>query len=177
MKKIAVVLFSLMFAACASNPKTDSSQAPQSSEASNKSPAAANAGTSRTNEPLSSTGLETTKSATEMQGMKQLNVYFDFDMYDIKPEYRNVIQQQASFIKKHKDANFTLEGNADERGSNEYNLALGEKRANSVLKYLELMGVSEMQIKTVSLGEEQPRLTCHEEECWKENRRTDFIYN
>jgi peptidoglycan-associated lipoprotein len=94
----------------------------------------------------------------------------------VKPEYQDIIQKQAQFIKDHKNDVVTVEGNTDERGSSEYNLALGDKRANAVRKNLELLGVSDAQINTVSLGQTKPRLTCHEEQCWKEDRRDDFIH-
>ena len=109
--------------------------------------------------------------------MQKKSVYFDFDKYVVEPVYRDVVQQQADFIKDHGNEAVTLKGNADERGSDEYNLALGEKRASDVRKDLELLGVPEKRITILSLGEEKPRLTCHEESCWKENRRVDFVYN
>ena len=111
-----------------------------------------------------------------MRELEKQSIYFDFDRYAVKPEYRNIVQIQAEFIKAHKNAMVTVEGNADERGSNEYNLALGDKRANAVRKNLELLGVPATQIRAVSMGEEKPRLSCHEEKCWKENRRADFAH-
>ncbi|MDD5058836.1 MAG: peptidoglycan-associated lipoprotein Pal [Sideroxydans sp.] len=102
-------------------------------------------------------------------------VYFDFDQFAIKPEFRGLIRQQAEYVKSHPGTVVVLQGFADERGSAEYNLALGSKRADSVRETLEIMGVQSERIKTVSFGEEKPRLTCHEEKCWKENRRVDFV--
>lgn len=177
MKKVAAVLVSVLLAACASTPKTDSSQASQPNEAANNSTATANTGVIGKNEPVSSTSAGSSNLAAEKQAMQNQSIYFDFDRYIVKPEFREAIQQQAEFIKKNKSTIVTLEGNADERGSNEYNLALGNERANAVKKSLELIGVSTTQIKTVSLGEEKPRLQCHEEACWKENRRNDFVHN
>lgn len=177
MKKVAAVLVSILLAACASTPKADSSQASQPNEAANNSTATANTGVIGKNDPVSSASSDSSNLAAEMQALQNQSVYFDFDRYIVKPEFRDAIQQQAEFIKKHTNIIVTLEGNADERGSNEYNLALGNKRANAVRKSLEQLGVSATQIKTVSLGEEKPRLQCHEEACWKENRRNDFIHN
>ena len=97
-------------------------------------------------------------------------------IYLQKPEYRNIIQQQADFVVAHSKDIVTIQGNADERGSEEYNIALGDKRANAARKNLELLGVPSSQIKIVSFGEEKPREICHEEKCWKENRRDDFIH-
>ncbi|MGB8410375.1 MAG: OmpA family protein, partial [Gallionella sp.] len=84
--------------------------------------------------------------------------------------------KQAAFLKAHNNDVVTIEGNCDERGSPEYNLALGDRRADAARKSLEILGVPETQIKVVSFGLEKPRLTCHEERCWKENRRDDFVH-
>lgn len=124
--------------------------------------------------PAPKTDTESSKLAEQLLEMQKQSVYFDFDRFDIKPEYRELIQQRAEFMKAHGNVVVTLEGNADERGSTEYNLALGNKRANAVGNALKLIGVPDKQIKTASYGEEHPRLTCHEEQCWKENRRVDF---
>lgn len=172
MRKIAVVLVSFLLAACGSMPKTDSSQATQS----NSPPPTANSRAIEKNTSVSSADIEASKLAAEARELQEQSIYFDFDMYAVKPEYRNVIQQQAAFIKAHKNDIVTVEGNADERGSGEYNLALGDKRAKVVRMSLEVLGIPATQIKTVSLGNEKPRLSCHEEKCWQENRRDDFVH-
>lgn len=169
MKQTAVALLSLLLAACASSPKTDS---PQASPPGSGSQAAAETGAIEKNAMAS----EAERLVAEMQVLGERSVYFDFDRYVVKPEYRDVVALQAAFIKKHKNDIVTLKGNADERGSNEYNLALGDRRANTVRKNLELLGVPAAQIRTISLGEEKPRLSCHEEKCWEENRRCDFVH-
>jgi len=125
--------------------------------------------------PAESTGVGAASLVAQLEEMKQKSVYFDFDKHSIKPEYREVIQQHGNFLKASPSVSLTLEGNADERGSNEYNLALGHKRAESVRKTLELMGIDANRVKAVSYGEEKPRRNCHEEKCWMENRRVDFI--
>jgi peptidoglycan-associated lipoprotein len=124
---------------------------------------------------LRSSEVSSSSLAAQLDELQKQSVYFDFGEFVIKPEYRGLIQKYAEFMKVHTNTVVTLEGNADERGSSEYNLALGDRRANAVRKALEVIGVADSQIKTVSLGEEHPRMTCHEEKCWKENRRTDFI--
>lgn len=164
MKKIAFVLASLLVAACSSTHKADTA-APQAAPQTTASPAAA-----------TPAELAANKLAAELQGLQKESVYFDFDKYAVKPEYQDAIQKQAAFIKGHKNDVVTLEGNADERGSEKYNLALGNRRAKAVLKSLERMGVSASQIRTVSFGKDRPRLACHEEKCWKENRRVDFAH-
>lgn len=179
MKKLAVaVLISLAVTACASSPKTNSSQASQPEAIPNKpqTQTALQVSPAATDKSQAKVGAESEKSAAQLQDLAKKSVYFDFDKFNVKPMYRDIIQQQAEFIKGHKNETVMLEGNADERGSNEYNLALGDRRADAVRRSLELSGIPAGQIKTVSLGEEKPRLTCHEEKCWKENRRVDFVH-
>lgn len=165
MKKVAVLLASLMVAACASSHKTDVSQAAQP-DAANKATASAAAD-----------AMDLSKLNTEIQQLQKQSDYFDYNKYVVKAEYRGVLQKEAEFIKAHKNDVVTLEGNADERGSENYNMALGTNRAEAVAKSLETFGVPAGQIKFVSLGKDKPRLTCHAEKCWKENRRVDFSHN
>ncbi len=165
-----LVLASIALAACSTTPKVATVEsAPQPTSAGNPSIAAPAESTAMRPTDVSSDNL-----ATQLQEMKQNSVYFDFDRFSIKPGFREVIQRQGDFLKAHPNIFLTLEGNADERGSGEYNLALGDKRANSVRKALEFIGVSNNRINAVSYGEERPRLNCHEEKCWMENRRVDF---
>ncbi len=175
MNKIAVVLASLLIAACASSPK---SATPQAAQASDKGTPSVEKPTAAPvmNPLVSAAEMESKKLAAEIQDLQNRSVYFDFDKSDIKSEYRDAILKQAEFIKAHKNDVVTVQGNCDERGSSEYNLALGDRRANSARKSLELLGVPAKQIKAVSFGLEKPRLTCHEEKCWKENRRDDFVH-
>jgi peptidoglycan-associated lipoprotein len=161
MKKLAVILASLMVAACASTQKTSTSQA-------NENNATASAAAAK---------VDLGKLNAEIQQMEKQSDYFDFNKYTVKSEYMDVIQKEAEFIKSHKNDVVTLQGNADERGSEKYNLGLGENRADAVAKVLEKDGVPANQIKLVSLGKDKPRLTCHQEKCWKENRRVDFLHN
>ncbi|HSD59596.1 MAG TPA: peptidoglycan-associated lipoprotein Pal, partial [Burkholderiales bacterium] len=104
------------------------------------------------------------------------SVYFEFDSFVIKDEYKPLIQAHAQYLKQNPKAKTILQGNADERGSREYNLALGQKRADSVKKALEVLGVKDAQVESVSFGEEKPRGTGHDEASWAENRRTDIVY-
>ena len=120
--------------------------------------------------------LNLNKLNAEIQQLQQKSDYFDYNKYSVKSQYLNVIQKEAEFIKSHKNDVITLEGNADERGSDVYNLTLGEKRAEAVEKSLIKYGVPAGQIKLVTLGKGKPRLTCHAEKCWKENRRVDFMH-
>ena len=116
------------------------------------------------------------KLAAEIQQLHNKSVYFDFDDYAIKSEFRKILDKQAADFGNHNGAVVVLEGNADERGSAAYNLALGERRSTSVKKGLVQLGIPVSQIKVVSYGKSKPKLNCHEEQCWQENRRVDFVY-
>ena len=101
-------------------------------------------------------------------------VYFGFDRYDLTEEAKAILAENARQLMEHKDVKIRLEGNCDERGTNEYNLALGQKRAESVKQFLVNYGISPDRIETVSYGEERPVCTEHNEDCWRLNRRVDF---
>ena len=109
--------------------------------------------------------------------LSKRSVYFDFDKSVVKDEYRPMIEAHAAYLKSKHDAHVTLQGNTDERGSREYNLALGQKRAEAVRKSLAVLGVSDSQMEAVSFGEEKPRNEGHTEAAYAENRRTDIVYS
>lgn len=106
----------------------------------------------------------------------QRSVYFDFDKYEVRDEFKTMVGDHGKFLVPRKDAKMLIQGNADERGSREYNLALGQRRADAVKKALLLQGVKEEQLESVSLGEEKPKATGHDEAAWAENRRADVLY-
>ena len=108
--------------------------------------------------------------------LSKRSVYFDFDKSDVKDEYKSMVEAHAKYLQAHGDAKVTLQGNTDERGSREYNIALGQRRADAVKKAMNVMGVADKQIESVSFGEEKPRKDCHDESCWQENRRADIVY-
>ena len=103
------------------------------------------------------------------------SIYFDFDKSFIKLEYRPVLNEKAAFLKDYPEMNVRIEGNCDERGTNEYNLALGERRANSAKNFLVSLGIATDRIEIISYGEERPRALGHNEEAWAQNRRDDFV--
>jgi len=107
---------------------------------------------------------------------KQRSIYFDYDAFTIKNEFNALIEQQANYLKAHPELEVRLEGNADERGGHEYNLALGQRRSESVKRALVIMGDGEKQLEAVSFGEEKPKVIGHDEASWTENRRVDFVY-
>jgi peptidoglycan-associated lipoprotein len=103
-------------------------------------------------------------------------VLFDFDSFVVKDEYRSTVEAHAKFLQANKSARITLQGHADERGSREYNIALGQKRADAVKKVMQLYGAAEAQIETVSFGKEKPRAEGHDETAWAQNRRVEIVY-
>lgn len=165
---IMIVIAFLAISACSSVPKATTTQTPPQEATTSNARGISTA-------PLHATDASSDDLAEQLQEMQKRSVYFDLNEFTIKHEFHEPIQRQADLMKAHKNTFVTLEGNADERGSSEYNLALGDRRANAVRKSLVMMGIPASRIKTVSLGEERPRLTCHEEQCWKENRRVDFM--
>jgi peptidoglycan-associated lipoprotein len=103
-------------------------------------------------------------------------VYFDFDVSDVRQDQRQILETNAAYLLKNQQLKIRLEGHADERGSKEYNLALGERRAQSVKRYLGMMGVQESRINTLSYGEEKPAVEGHDESAWRLNRRVEIIF-
>ncbi len=119
-------------------------------------------------------------AATLLQQKNAMNaqsVLFDFDDYTVKPSYTDMLQQQATFLKSQQTDRLMLQGNSDERGGAEYNLALGQKRADAVRKALLMLGAPEERIETISFGKEKPKATCSDESCWSQNRRADFAHS
>ncbi|HYX66759.1 MAG TPA: peptidoglycan-associated lipoprotein Pal [Burkholderiales bacterium] len=109
--------------------------------------------------------------------LSKRSVYFDYDKFDVKEEYRPLVEAHAKFLRDNPTAKMLIQGNADERGSREYNVGLGQRRSDSLKKMLSLLGVKDSQMESVSLGEEKPVCNEHDEECWAKNRRDDMLYN
>jgi len=103
-------------------------------------------------------------------------IYFQYDSSEVLPEYIAVINNHANYLASNRGKNVVLEGHADERGSPEYNIALGEQRAKSVAKLMKLQGVTEAQIQIVSFGEEKPQTFGHDDSAWQQNRRVEISY-
>lgn len=120
-----------------------------------------------------SPGSTTTTRETQPIGDLK-TVYFDFDKSDIRPDAREALKRNAEMINEG-DGTITIEGHCDERGSTEYNLALGERRASAVKRYLVDLGVPSSRLRTVSFGEDRPAVQGHDESAWRYNRRADFV--
>ena len=107
---------------------------------------------------------------------KERSVYFDFDDFSIKPAYTALVERHGKYLAATAGLTAKVEGNADERGSAEYNLALGQKRAEAVVKALKIYGAKDGQLEAVSWGEERPASSGHDEAAWAQNRRADIVY-
>ena len=107
--------------------------------------------------------------------LTQRSIYFDFDKFEVKPEYQDIVNAHAQYAADHPEAKMTLKGHADHRGSHEYNLALGQKRSVSVKDVMNTSGASDGQIETVSYGEEESNQNCQGNEC-SQDRRVDISY-
>lgn len=122
--------------------------------------------------------VETPKPGFDELFLKEMrDAFFDYDSAAIRPDARTVLQRDADFLKGYPNARFTVEGHCDERGSTEYNLALGQRRANAVKDYLVSLGIPSDHISTTSWGKEKPFCTESNEACWQQNRRGHFTPN
>ena len=104
------------------------------------------------------------------------SIYYEYDQFDIKDEYRALVEAHAKYLRDNPAAKMLIQGNTDERGSREYNVGLGQRRSDGVKKMLMLLGARDNQIESVSLGEEKPQADGHEESAWSKNRRSDILY-
>jgi len=108
--------------------------------------------------------------------LSKRNIYFDFDSDAIKSEYRPIVEAHGKYLLAHSDAKIMVQGNTDERGTREYNLALGQRRSVAVKKALNLLGVQDKQIETVSYGKERAKPNCPDEACYQKDRHADIVY-
>jgi peptidoglycan-associated lipoprotein len=115
-------------------------------------------------------------SAAQLFSANMKDVFYDYDSYDVSTQNQQVLQADARFLQQHPAMKFTIEGHCDERGSTEYNLALGDNRANAVKQVLVQLGISSDRMRTISYGKEKPFCTESNESCWQQNRRAHFVY-
>jgi peptidoglycan-associated lipoprotein len=178
MKRVSFAVLAIAAAlyGCATTESQDSSTSADTPSPSG-SPSASTSTGSPSGSQVGSRSGTMSGSATPASGMHpdmKRSVYYEFDKYDVKPEYRSLVESHARWLKANPRAKIVIEGNADERGSREYNVALGQRRAESVTKMLVMLGAKAEQIEAISWGEEKPRSAGHEEASWSENRRADF---
>jgi peptidoglycan-associated lipoprotein len=160
LRSLSLLAGVLLLAACAENP-----------------PAASNtAGTNAGTQPAASTAVTPGSKEDFVQNVGD-RVFFDFDKSDVKAEGRQVLQRQADWLKKYPNVTVTVEGHCDERGTREYNLALGERRASAVKKMLTALGVAANRVSTISYGKERPAVVGSNEAAWAQNRRGVSVIN
>jgi peptidoglycan-associated lipoprotein len=176
-RTFATLATALLMAACSSVPLDEQKGVPID----DKSKPAAGA----TTDPAAQTGAVKTVDATgsSTRGddpttglLARRSIYFEFDQFTVQEQYKPLLEAHAKYLGANRARRIAIEGNTDERGSREYNLALGQKRAEAVKRALLLLGVTEVQVETVSFGEEKPRAQGSTEEALAENRRADIVY-
>ncbi|MCW5954923.1 MAG: peptidoglycan-associated lipoprotein Pal, partial [Propionibacteriaceae bacterium] len=164
-------------AAAASSASGASAQPDSAGAAAGASAAAPATGSAASGSSSTSASGQAGASDAPMAGQPlQRSVYFEYDSSAIPESYDSMIVGHAAFLKAHPDYKVEVQGNCDERGSREYNLALGQRRADSVKRAMVLLGVSDKQIETVSFGAEKPVAMGQDEESWAKNRRSDIVY-
>lgn len=176
-RKLMVVLVALVFAAsfltmtsCAKKAvKVDEGAKPAEVKA---APPAAKSGDDREKQLRELEQAEKLRAA--MKAFEAESIYFDYDKADIKAEAKATLENKAAWLRANSQFKVTIEGNCDERGTNEYNMALGERRAKAAQKFLNAMGISADRMSTISYGEEKPAVPGHDEKAWAKNRRDDF---
>ncbi|MGZ5035361.1 MAG: peptidoglycan-associated lipoprotein Pal [Usitatibacter sp.] len=176
MKKLALYLaVAALAAACASKEARQEGPAVSDRSTGQTPPTTANRGNTTTpvnpNQNLAGNPLTDPNSP-----LSKRSVYFDYDSNAVKDEYRGLVQAHSRYLGDKRDARIRIEGNCDERGSREYNLALGQRRAEAVKKVMTVLGVADARIETVSYGEEKPVAPGHDEASWAQNRRADIKY-
>lgn len=186
MKKILIsTLLASMLAACASPapkaPPVDNTAAEEAARKAAAEAAARKAAEDAARKKAEDEAAARKKAEDEAAARSRLpseptSVYYPFDVDVVQDADKPAVQAHTKFLADRPDRKVRIEGNADERGSNEYNLALGQRRADGVKKMMELGGVKTDQVEAASLGEEKPKAVGHTEESWKQNRRSDIIY-
>jgi peptidoglycan-associated lipoprotein len=140
-------------------------------------PAAAPGQSTPAARPLPAPAMESNPLKDANSELSKRSVFYELDKYDIADQYRPILQAHGKYLAEHRGPKMLVQGNCDERGSREYNIALGQRRADGVKRMLLLLGATEQQVESVSLGEEKPRCEEHSEGCWSQNRRSDMLYS
>jgi peptidoglycan-associated lipoprotein len=174
MKNVALYLaIAAIAAGCASKEtKTDAPVSDRSAGVSQPAPSTSGSTTQRAQQPtIAGNPLRDPSNI-----LSKRSVFFDYDSNVVKDEYRGLVQAHSRYMGDKRESKIRIEGNADERGSREYNLALGQRRAESVKNMMTVLGVSDGRIETISYGEEKPAAPGHDEQAWSQNRRADIKY-
>lgn len=171
MKKVAlsILMVSLLAACAGQKPKEQPKQEAPAAEA-----PAAPAAVEEKAAPVAPVAVDELNDPNSI--LTKRSTYYPFDVSVVQEADRPLVAAHAKYLAEHPDRSVRVEGNCDERGSAEYNLGLGQRRADGVKKLLLAGGAKASQVQTASFGKEKPKATCHEERCWAENRRSDIVY-
>ncbi len=166
---LSVLAAVLLLAACETAPKESGSASSEGGAAAATAPITAT--------PDKPSGMEKEVRDPQRELVLEVGdrVFFDFDKYNLKPKARETVELQAAWLKKNPGLTVTIEGHADERGTREYNLALGERRANAVKDYLLVLGIDPNRVSTISFGKERPQVAGSNETAWAQNRRAVMV--
>ena len=183
-KLLMVLAVSVVLVACKSTPikpATVEDKSPSASTAANTRPdAGAGADTSAIKEAKidsSTSGDDKNNPLKDPNNiLSKRSIYFDYDSDAVKAEFRPIVEAHGKYLLAHPDTKMVVQGNTDERGTREYNLSLGQRRSVAVKKALNLLGVKDSQIETISYGEEKAAQNCADESCFAKNRRADVVY-
>jgi len=179
MKKFALLLVFLTLVACATKRPAPPAPAPAPApQPSSPAPVEPTPVEPKVVQPVTETPAQEvlTYSLDELNKKGYLkDVFFDYDKSDIKTEFRDSLELNAQFLSKNPSVKVMIEGHCDERGTREYNIALGNKRAEAAKQYLSALGADASRIGTISYGKEKPFAACHDESCWSQNRRAHFV--
>ena len=172
---IAAIVVAATLAGCSSTPTTAPVEDKSAAAAAPGTSGASTSGASTSGVSGSPTGA-TNPLKDPKNILSKRSIYFEYDSFVVVEQFKPTVEAHAKYLAANRSAKITLQGNTDERGSREYNIALGQKRADAVKRMLTLMGVQEVQVESVSFGKEKPRREGHDEASWAENRRVDIVY-
>ncbi|WP_284616635.1 peptidoglycan-associated lipoprotein Pal [Aquabacterium humicola] len=174
---LAALAACALFAACSSTPVAPVAEAgkPTTPAATPSAPARPGAGQPVPESRVAAVALPAHRDPANALS-KDRSVFFEFDEIALRSEFLPLVERHGQYLRQHPEFTIRVEGHADERGSAEYNLALGQRRAESVLRVLRLQGARDAQMEAVSYGEEKPRATGHDDGAWAQNRRADIAY-
>ncbi len=177
-KMLTACAVAAVLAGCASGVKLDDVPVEDRSGSAVQAPGGADAATAGRATQSAVTPIETAPRPGDNMGPASVGriVFFDYDSYSIKPEFQTLIEAHARFLKAGGSRHVVVEGHTDERGGREYNLALGQRRAEAVRRSLGLLGINDSQVEAVSFGKEKPAAMGSDESAWSQNRRAEIAY-
>ena len=182
-KLLSGLAMALVLAACKSTPMVDKPAVVDKSPATKTAPKAADSNSGADTSTIKEVAIDSNATGNANNPLNdpnnilsKRNIYFDYDSDAIKAEFRPLIEAHAKYLLANANAKMVLQGNTDERGTREYNLSLGQRRSGAVKKSLNVLGVQDKQIETVSFGEEKANTACADEACYQGNRRVNVVY-